>query len=239
MNTKILYFLGGVVVGSAATFFALRANMEARIDEEVENVRQAFQSAKVAQNANLGPSEANLNNVSEKDDKDDDENANLARKLAAENAQRKADLITSSNISSSQGYVIQQEQNTHAVSYNLFSKPPQAKDIHNGQDEGEDLDVIVEPKEKAQRPYVIMPDQFVNEHTEFDKTTLMYYSDDVLVEEMTREIITDIDSAIGTESLNHFGEFEDDVVYVRNEKISTDYEIIYNDVPFVNLYDDR
>lgn len=245
MNTKILYFLGGVAVGSAVTFLALRANMEARIDEEVENVRQAFQNAKVAQNANLGPSEANESDNYTESNQNEDEEAKKARKIAAENAQRKADLITSSNISNAQGYGKVVPPDTHAVSYNLFSKPPKAIDIHNGQDEGEDLEIRIEDPEEAidttpkkdiaKKPYIIMPDQFINEEPYFDKITLEYYEDGVLCDERTGEILTDIESAIGRESLNHFGEYEDDVVYVRNERISTDYEVIYQDRPFARM----
>ena len=35
-----------------------------------------------------------------------------------------------------------------------------------------------------------------------------------------------VDAVVGEDSLNHFGEFEEDSVYVRNENIECDYEIL-------------
>jgi len=239
--SKILYFLGGVAAGSVATYFALRGYMERRIDEEVESVRDSYRSAKMQQKASEGLSEANF----EGSEEENDEIAEKARKIAAENAKKKADLITSSNIISDHGYS-EKDVNTHATAYNLFSKPPKASDIHNGANEGEELDILIEPQEipneirgTSEHPYTISPEDFVNDHRDFDKITLMYYSDGVLIEEMSRELITDIDATVGYDSLQKFGEFEEDVVYVRNERISTDFEIIQNEVAFTDLLDDE
>ena len=55
--------------------------------------------------------------------------------------------------------------------------------------------------------------------------TLLYYKDHVLTDE-DNNIIEDIDDVIGFDSLTRFGEFEDDTVYVRNDKYRVDYEVI-------------
>ena len=44
-----------------------------------------------------------------------------------------------------------------------------------------------------------------------------------------------MDEIVGKESLNHFGEYEDDSVFVRNDRLKRDYEILldqrnYSDV---------
>ena len=36
----------------------------------------------------------------------------------------------------------------------------------------------------------------------------------------------DIGSTIGHDSLNHFGEFEQDTLFVRNEALGNDYEVL-------------
>ena len=48
-------------------------------------------------------------------------------------------------------------------------------------------------------------------------------------------MIEDVESMIGFESLSHFGEYEDDSVFVRNDARKCDYEILqdqrlYSDV---------
>lgn len=82
------------------------------------------------------------------------------------------------------------------------------------------------PVEYPDEPYVITPNQFVHEKRYYDKITLLYYEGDGALVSETDDYIEDINSAIGEESLSHFGEWEQDAVYVRNDKLSIDYEVI-------------
>ena len=61
------------------------------------------------------------------------------------------------------------------------------------------------------------------------------------------DVIYNVDNVIGEDSLNHFGEYEEDSVFVRNDSMATDYEILrdlraYSDVvgstPSVNTDED-
>lgn len=79
---------------------------------------------------------------------------------------------------------------------------------------------------KQDRPYVIPPEEFmVNE--DYENISLTYYSDGVLADENDEEV-EDVDNVVGKESLNHFGEYEDDSVFVRNDILKCDYEILYD-----------
>ena len=82
-----------------------------------------------------------------------------------------------------------------------------------------------EEMDDTREPYVIMPDQF-SELADYDTINLTYYADGVLASDDTDEIIDNVDELIGEDSLNHFGEFEDDSVYVRNDERKCDYEIL-------------
>lgn len=73
-------------------------------------------------------------------------------------------------------------------------------------------------------PYVITPEEF-GELDGYDEISLTYYSDQVLTDE-NDELVEDVDRVVGFESLNHFGEYEDDSVYVRNDRLKCDYEIL-------------
>ena len=86
---------------------------------------------------------------------------------------------------------------------------------------------------KVKPPYVISPDEF-GEIEEYATETLYYYKDHVLADDQDN-IIEDADDVIGVGSLTHFGEYEDDSVFVRNDREETDYEILldpreYSDV---------
>jgi hypothetical protein len=77
-------------------------------------------------------------------------------------------------------------------------------------------------------PYVISLEQFNEEMDYHDKLTLTYYqADDTLVDE-DEEIISDVEKLIGSYALSNFGVDSEDpeVVYVRNEKLAVDYEVV-------------
>lgn len=74
------------------------------------------------------------------------------------------------------------------------------------------------------KPYIIHPDEF-GMYDEYESTSLKCFADRV-VTDMDNEIIEDVDLVVGDESLDHFGEFEPDAVYVRNDKLKCDYEIL-------------
>lgn len=73
-------------------------------------------------------------------------------------------------------------------------------------------------------PYVISPEEF-GEVEDYDKVSFTYYADGVLADEYD-EVVENVDEIVGEESLTHFGEYEDDSVFVRNDKLKCDYEIL-------------
>lgn len=92
-------------------------------------------------------------------------------------------------------------------------------------------------------PYIIDPEEY-GEDDDYETLTLTYYSDDVLVDE-DDEPVVNRDEVVGSESLKRFGEFVADTVFVRNERLKCDYEILrdnrkYSDIldenPFLNNY---
>ena len=78
--------------------------------------------------------------------------------------------------------------------------------------------------DKQTKPYVIPPEQFGDDEN-YDQISLTYYADGVLADE-NDEVIDDVEETVGIESLNHFGEYEDDSVFVRNDTRKCDYEIL-------------
>ena len=115
--------------------------------------------------------------------------------------------------------------------YTNYSKP----DISEEEDEEEEIlpppaDVNDDPQDK---PYVISPDEF-GEFDDYTAIGLTFYADHILTDE-NDDPIEDVDDVIGVESLNHFGEYEDDSLHVRNDRLKCDYEILldqrnYSDV---------
>lgn len=79
---------------------------------------------------------------------------------------------------------------------------------------------------KEDKPYVISPMQVGDD--DFDCITLTLYSNNVLTNELDERIEGgELKNLIGSEDVfEHFGDYEDDVIYVRNERLKTDFEIL-------------
>lgn len=78
-------------------------------------------------------------------------------------------------------------------------------------------------EESVKPPYVISPDDF-NELEGFTPVSLTYFADEVLADE--RGVIVENPEELIGDGLQHFGEYEDDSVFVRNELLKCDYEIL-------------
>lgn len=86
--------------------------------------------------------------------------------------------------------------------------------------------------------YIIHPQEF-GAIDDYDLITLIYHADGVLTDDMNKKVY-DIDDTVVNGFETHFGEFENDCVYVRNNKHHADYEILrdnqrYSDVMYKNL----
>lgn len=99
----------------------------------------------------------------------------------------------------------------------LRSKYGKAFDTSNNEEEGD--------AEESDGPYVISPEEF--DENGYETVSLTYFADKVLVDE-DWDVVTDLDGTIRQDSLNHFGEYEDDSVFVRNDELKIDYEILFD-----------
>lgn len=89
---------------------------------------------------------------------------------------------------------------------------------------------------KNDKPYIVSPEEF-GELDNYEIISLTYYEGDKFLAEDADELVDDVEHTVGWESLEHFGDYEDDpdAVYVRNDKLKIDYEILrdsrnYSDV---------
>ena len=104
--------------------------------------------------------------------------------------------------------------------------------------------VVPEEKEEKEeeiedmdKPYVISPDDF-EDNDDYDVVSLIYYSDKILADE-DDNVIEDVEGTVGEDSLKHFGEYEDDSVFVRDDAHKTDYEILLDDRKFADILANR
>lgn len=76
---------------------------------------------------------------------------------------------------------------------------------------------------------IIHPNDY-GEEDEYDTKSWLYWSDGILTNE-NDEIVENSEEFIG-DALSHFGDYEEDSVYVRNRANQTDYEILKTEREF-------
>ena len=91
-----------------------------------------------------------------------------------------------------------------------------------------------EESENMDKPYILYPEEF-GEYEDYETISLTYYEDQILADDDDELVDDDIEDIVGFNSLTHFGEYEDDSVFVRNDRLKCDYEILrdnrkYSDV---------
>lgn len=80
-----------------------------------------------------------------------------------------------------------------------------------------------------EQPYVIEPEEF-GDIFEYEHIDLTYYADGILADDYNEPLDDDdIADTVGSDFATHFGEYEDDAVYIRNDRIKADYAILMDE----------
>lgn len=215
MNNKVfgaIVFATGAVIGSVATWFAIKTKYEQIAQEEIDSVKEEYdrliKSRKKEIEAVRKVVEANRDSESKEEEENDEDDGD---------SNHEQTMIDYNNIAS-----------TYKGSGNE----------ENGK-EGDDK--VEDEVPYINGPYVITPDQFGDEPS-YSSQPLDYFADGVLADGWGVKL--DIEETIGEDALNHFGDYEDDVVYVRNERTEIDYEVSkdprrYDEVQHLNPYYER
>lgn len=130
----------------------------------------------------------------------------------AKQAKEKPDIIKYTSFIQKYGGTIDKEKVT-------------AVDISNQGSEEEEI-------MRDRNPYVIAPEEF-GEFEDYEKISLTYYADGVLADDGD-EIVEDVEETVG-DALGHFGEYEDDSVFVRCDERKCDYEILLDQRNFSDV----
>ena len=92
------------------------------------------------------------------------------------------------------------------------------------------------PRKKPQtnRFLILSPQDYSDSMLE--SVTLYYYADRVLTD-IDGNIIHDVNGTVGPEALSTFGRYLEDTVYVRDVDKSLDYEIVWDNRTYAQVYD--
>ena len=73
-------------------------------------------------------------------------------------------------------------------------------------------------------PEVIAPEETWEQ--DYPMITLTYYEGDGVLADERDRIIGNVDELVGEDFASHFGEYEDDAIYIRNSSVKAYYEIL-------------
>lgn len=200
---NIATFAIGAAVGSVATWKLLKTKYENIAQEEIDSVKEAFAE------------EVKTNREPVEDE------------VKVAKAQTKAynEIIKNVGYSVSSGYSEGIKDLNNEVSEKIKTIVAECDEIVNL---GKEAMVNTGGKETMVKdgPYIIPPSDF-GEDDEYEVITLVCYADGVITESDNGEIVDDVEGAIGDCDVRaHFGEYEDDSVFIRNEERKVDYEIL-------------
>lgn len=83
-------------------------------------------------------------------------------------------------------------------------------------------------------PYVIYPEEY-GEDDNYMQISLVYYAGDNVLADDEDEVVEDIEDTVGVDFAEHFGEYEDDSVFIRNDRLRCDYEILKDNRSFSDV----
>lgn len=141
-------------------------------------------------------------------------------------AQEEIDSVKETFKKSYEDQEVKHEEEIHEVEKKYYNSLAQ----NYGYEKKSRLETILEEDEeeevkKMDEPYVIKPYEF-GDYIDYEQISLLYFADGVLADEDTLDVIDDVEETVGEYFADHFGEYEEDSVYVRNDAKRCEYEIL-------------
>ena len=197
----IIAFTAGVGTGSVLTWLLLKTKYEINSAEKCESFEE------ILARRNNEPNE-DVNEEEPLEDAPVDDAAERAKVANAMKGKPKA------NVEYDKFYVHEEEVKKSTKNRTAKKKKEEEVLLDDG------------PLEEVLSPYVILPEEFGEcDDTSYTCSSLRYHADGVLAYD-NGDIVTDLEDIIGFDALSHFGEYEEDSVFVRNPRLKMDYEIL-------------
>lgn len=200
MLVKAFIFVAGATIGSAVTWKVVKTKYEQIAQEEIKSVKEEYgrltKLMRMEIDACRRVTEAHVEDETDGEPEDDDSVDDDDRELT-------------------------EWEKSQVDYYKLTSKYRGDSDDSENDEEGDGIGDDDLPFING--PYVISPDEFASSPPGYSACPLDYYTDGVLADGWGVEL--NIEETIGEDALEHFGDYVDDIVYVRNERTQIDYEV--------------
>lgn len=195
---RVLIFVAGAGIGVLASWMFFKKKYERIANDEIASVTEHYR--------NKATADEKSTDISSNDDTQEEDDVILERQMSEYKS------LASRYASNVSDRTEEDCEDTTVTEYTQVDG--EFVPVKTYKEKGGDI---------VNRPYVIKPEEFGN--GDYETVSFTYYSDGVLTDDFDNPI-EDIDYYVGEESLDHFGEYEDDSVFVRNDNLKTDFEIL-------------
>lgn len=125
------------------------------------------------------------------------------------------------------------EQHINHFGYDVVSNKKSKEEIETKLAEKEG------PSDEKSKPYHISIDDFTENKPYYKQVTVTYFpKEQLLVDDISGEF-EDVESTVGKDNMSLFLETDEDVIYIRNDNLSIDYEVVKSNAeydPMTNGY---
>ena len=94
-------------------------------------------------------------------------------------------------------------------------------------DGGWDMEAELATRGDGTQPYIIHQDEYINDEMGFHQSTVTYYAGDNIMADTDDTVIYNHDATMGPLRFGH-GTRDETVVYIRNEGIMQEWEVMFN-----------
>ena len=196
MLVKAFIFVAGATIGSAVTWKVIKNKYEQITQEEIKSVKEEYSRLSKLMRMEIDA----CHRVTEAHTEDE---------------------VTDNDDSIDNNLDFSEPENNQVEYHKLTSKYRGTPDESESNEEGDGIGDDDLPFING--PYVISPDEFASSPPGYSACPIDYYKDGILADGWGVKL--NIEETIGEDAINHFGDYVDDVVHVRNERTQIDYEV--------------
>lgn len=202
---KFFLFTAGAAIGSVVTWKLVKTKYEQIAQEEIDSVKEEYASLMKLMRDKLKNSAVHPYESTETDENADDNYPDDDDRDLTPHEQE----------------MVEYYKLTSKYRSNDNEKVSEENNKNNEEGGNGDEDDLGFPYING--PYVISAEDFNSSPPGYNAQPLDYFADGVLADGWG--VVLDIEETIGEDSLEHFGDDQDDILYVRNERNEIDYEV--------------
>lgn len=203
MNKKLfgaILFTAGAAIGSLVTWKVIKTKYEQIAQEEIDSVRDEYDRLKTIMQKQTEACRK-VTEAAQNEDTDESEDDEYPEDEDRDFTEHEKEMVEYYKLSSK-----------YRASTDNADENENCEEGDNGDEDS-----------YINGPYIITPEEFNSSPPGYNAQPLDYFADGVLADGWGVKL--DIEETIGEDSIEHFGEYADGIVYVRNERNEIDYEV--------------